>query len=103
MSEAAAIHAGVEPQESPLTPENWGKLGMWLFLAADAMTFGCLIVGYGILRHASEQLAGAVCGIGYQSNRVHDLPADRQQHLDGAFPVGDPERRQGAVPESFWD
>jgi cytochrome c oxidase subunit 3 len=27
---------------------------MWLFLAADAMTFGCLIVGYGILRHASD-------------------------------------------------
>ena len=54
MSEAAAIHAGVEPQETPLTPENWGKLGMWLFLAGDAMSFGCLIVGYGILRHASE-------------------------------------------------
>src|SRR5207249_11311199 len=53
MSEAAAIHAGVEPQESPLTPESWGKLGMWLFLAGDAMSFGCLIVGYGILRHAS--------------------------------------------------
>jgi len=53
MSEAAAIHVGVEPQEAPLTPENWGKLGMWLFLAGDAMSFGCLIVGYGILRHAS--------------------------------------------------
>jgi heme/copper-type cytochrome/quinol oxidase subunit 3 len=27
---------------------------MWLFLAGDAMSFGCLIVGYGILRHASK-------------------------------------------------
>ncbi|MGH7827119.1 MAG: cytochrome c oxidase subunit 3, partial [Candidatus Binatia bacterium] len=54
MSDAVAMHAGVEPQESPLTPENWGKLGMWLFLAGDAMSFGCLIVGYGILRHASS-------------------------------------------------
>jgi len=54
MSEAAVMHAVVEPQESPLTPENWGKLGMWLFLAGDAMSFGCLIVGYGILRHASS-------------------------------------------------
>src|SRR4029077_20259165 len=65
MSEAAAIHVGVEPQESPLTPENWGKLGMWLFLAADAMTFGCLIVGYGILRHASDNwpVPSAVLGI----------------------------------------
>jgi len=48
------MHAVVEPQESPLTPESWGKLGMWLFLAGDAMSFGCLIVGYGILRHASS-------------------------------------------------
>ncbi len=54
MSEAAATHAVIEPQESPLTPENWGKLGMWLFLAGDAMSFGGLIVGYGILRHASR-------------------------------------------------
>jgi heme/copper-type cytochrome/quinol oxidase subunit 3 len=49
MSEVAAMDAGVEPAEAPLTPENWGKLGMWLFLAGDAMSFGCLIVGYGIL------------------------------------------------------
>ena len=54
MSDAAALHAEAEPQESPLTPESWGKLGMWLFLAGDAMSFGCLIVGYGILRHASK-------------------------------------------------
>ena len=54
MSEVAAMHVEAEPQESPLTPENWGKLGMWLFLAGDAMSFGCLIVGYGILRHASS-------------------------------------------------
>jgi heme/copper-type cytochrome/quinol oxidase subunit 3 len=53
MSEAAAMHAEAEPQESPLTPESWGKLGMWLFLAGDAMSFGCLIVGYGLLRYAS--------------------------------------------------
>src|ERR1700758_368747 len=55
MSEGAVMHAGGgEPPESPLTPESWGKLGMWLFLAGDAMSFGCLIVGYGILRHASS-------------------------------------------------
>jgi heme/copper-type cytochrome/quinol oxidase subunit 3 len=54
MSDAAAMHAGAEPAETPLTPESWGKLGMWLFLAGDAMSFGCLIVGYGILRHKSH-------------------------------------------------
>jgi heme/copper-type cytochrome/quinol oxidase subunit 3 len=55
MSDVAAMHAGAEAHESPLTPESWGKLGMWLFLAGDAMSFGGLIVGYGILRHASTE------------------------------------------------
>ena len=53
MSTAAAVtdpHL-VEPAESPLTPESWGKLGMWTFLAADAMTFGALLAGYGALRY----------------------------------------------------
>ena len=54
MSEAAVMHAAVEPAESPLTPESWGKLGMWVFLAGDAMSFGGLIVGYGILRNGSS-------------------------------------------------
>ena len=53
MSEAAVMHSAAEPAEAPLTPESWGKLGMWLFLAGDAMSFGCLIVGYGLLRYAS--------------------------------------------------
>ena len=52
MSHAAvADHLGVEPAESPLTPESWGKLGMWVFLAADAMSFGGLLAGYGVLRY----------------------------------------------------
>ena len=66
MSEAAVVvHAGVEPAETPFTPESWGKLGMWLFLAGDAMSFGCLIVGYGILRHKSLTwpVPAAVLGI----------------------------------------
>lgn len=49
MSQATSIYA-VEPAESPLTPESWGKLGMWIFLAGDAMTFGALLAGYGALR-----------------------------------------------------
>jgi cytochrome c oxidase subunit 3 len=49
---AVAEHEfGVEPAESPLTPESWGKLGMWIFLAADAMSFGGLLAGYGALRY----------------------------------------------------
>src|SRR6185436_16529482 len=30
---------------------SWGKLGMWVFLAADAMSFGGLLAGYGALRY----------------------------------------------------
>jgi len=54
VSQAAALEHGyeIEPAESPLTPESWGKLGMWLFLAGDAMSFGGLIAGYAALRFA---------------------------------------------------
>jgi cytochrome c oxidase subunit 3 len=53
VSTAAAVpeHHILEPAESPLTPESWGKLGMWVFLSADAMTFGALLAGYGALRY----------------------------------------------------
>jgi cytochrome c oxidase subunit III len=52
VSQAAVLEhpAGVEPAEAPLTPESWGKLGMWLFLAGDAMSFGGLIAAYAALR-----------------------------------------------------
>lgn len=56
MSEAAAaeIHghgAVVDQYEPSLTPGNSGKLGMWVFLAGDAMTFGAGIAAYGALRY----------------------------------------------------
>lgn len=56
MSEAAALEAhGHEHEfhdelEPSLTPGNSGKLGMWIFLAGDAMTFGAGIAAYGALR-----------------------------------------------------
>src|SRR5580765_867887 len=53
MSQAAAIHGAVEPAESPITPESWGKLGMWIFLAGDAVGFGTLLSGYGVMRATS--------------------------------------------------
>ena len=51
MSEAVATHA--EAFETPLTPESWGKLGMWIFLVGDAMSFGTLLAGYGAVRFGS--------------------------------------------------
>lgn len=53
MSEVALHHPGVEPAESPLTPESWGKLGMWIFLAGDAVGFGVLLAAYGVARASS--------------------------------------------------
>lgn len=53
MSQVAAMHPSAEPTESPLTPESWGKLGMWIFLIGDAMSFGALLAGYGVLRYGS--------------------------------------------------
>jgi heme/copper-type cytochrome/quinol oxidase subunit 3 len=57
MSEAAAVetheHGGVQADhqfEASITPGNLGKLGMWTFLAGDAMTFGAGIAAYGALR-----------------------------------------------------
>ncbi|HVA82259.1 MAG TPA: heme-copper oxidase subunit III [Candidatus Binataceae bacterium] len=56
MSEALAADphahgAMVDEYEPSLTPGNSGKLGMWVFLAADAMTFGAAIAAYGALRY----------------------------------------------------
>ena len=66
MSEVAVMHPAVEPAESPLTPESWGKLGMWIFLAGDAMSFGALLAGYGALRYGSADwpVPSTVLGVG---------------------------------------
>jgi heme/copper-type cytochrome/quinol oxidase subunit 3 len=53
VAEAALHHPAVEPAESPLTPESWGKLGMWIFLAGDAVGFGTLLAAYGAVRASS--------------------------------------------------
>jgi cytochrome c oxidase subunit III len=59
------VTPAVEPTESPLTPESWGKLGMWIFLAGDAMSFGALLAGYGALRYGSTDwpVPSSVLGI----------------------------------------
>jgi len=54
MSQLAAMHPTVEPAESPLTPESWGKLGMWVFLIGDAVGFGVLLSAYGAARATSS-------------------------------------------------
>jgi heme/copper-type cytochrome/quinol oxidase subunit 3 len=49
----ASVHSAVEPAETPITPESWGKLGMWIFLAGDAVGFGTLLASYGVMRATS--------------------------------------------------
>jgi heme/copper-type cytochrome/quinol oxidase subunit 3 len=63
VSEAVAIHT--EAFESPLTPESWGKLGMWVFLIGDAMSFGTLLAAYGAIRFGSEDwpVPGDILGV----------------------------------------
>ena len=53
MSQVAHVHGALEPAETPLTPESWGKFGMWIFLAGDAVGFGTLLASYGIMRASS--------------------------------------------------
>jgi cytochrome c oxidase subunit III len=54
MTSATSVSSAVEPAESPLTPESWGKLGMWVFLVGDAMGFGTLLAAYGGMRATSS-------------------------------------------------
>ena len=53
MNEAATMNHLVEPTETPLTPSSWGKLGMWMFLCGDAMSFGGLLAAYAAYRISS--------------------------------------------------
>jgi heme/copper-type cytochrome/quinol oxidase subunit 3 len=68
VSDAATAlhHPAVEPAESPLTPESWGKLGMWIFLAGDAMGFGTLLASYGAMRAGSADWPNPAHVLGIQ-------------------------------------
>lgn len=64
---AVAMHPpAAEPVESPLTPESWGKLGMWIFLAGDAMGFGTLLAAYGAMRAGSADWPNPAVHLGIQ-------------------------------------
>src|SRR2546421_12231356 len=64
MSPSASVHSAIEPAESPLTPESWGKLGMWIFLAGDAVGFGVLLASYGGMRVTSAGWPSPDAGLG---------------------------------------
>ena len=83
MSQAATAHAVVEPAETPLTPDSWGKLGMWIFLAGDAVGFGTLLAAYGIMRATSGDWPDPYEVLGINLTAAHDVPADLLERHDG--------------------
>jgi len=53
---SAAHHAPIEwPPDPHYGSASLGKLGMWMFLLSDALSFAGLLLAYGILRGASKQ------------------------------------------------
>jgi cytochrome c oxidase subunit III len=55
---SAHAHSEPLPHEFPTDPHfgraTLGKIGMWFFLLSDAMSFGGLLLGYGILRGGAD-------------------------------------------------
>ena len=57
MEQAATLNHSVDEYEPSLTPDSLGKLGMWLFLLGDAMSFGALLAAYGAVRAGAAEWA----------------------------------------------
>jgi cytochrome c oxidase subunit 3 len=51
MDQSAVLHAPEESSE--LMGTQRGKVGMWLFLVSDALTFGALLAAYGAMRNGN--------------------------------------------------
>ena len=50
MEHATTLDHTEDIYEPSLTPDSLGKLGMWVFLAGDTMSFGALLAAYGAIR-----------------------------------------------------
>jgi cytochrome c oxidase subunit 3 len=67
-SHASKIMPGAWPVDAHFGRMTAGKMAMWFFLLADAMSFAGLLLGYGILRAGSERWIGPLepeLGIGF--------------------------------------
>jgi heme/copper-type cytochrome/quinol oxidase subunit 3 len=53
MSHAHADHAPVEYNDQQFGKASPGKIGMWLFLVTDAMSFSGFLIAYAVLRSTS--------------------------------------------------
>src|SRR5256712_3321739 len=95
----AAVHSAIEPAESPLTPESWGKLGMWIFLAGDAVGFGTLLASYGVMRATSNDWPNpyAVLGINLTAFMTFLLICSSVTMVKALEAVGMGERRRAQI------
>ena len=50
MEHATTLDHTEDVYEPSLTPDSLGKLGMWVFLVGDTMSFGALLAAYAALR-----------------------------------------------------
>ena len=50
MEQATALDHTEDVYEPSLTPDSLGKLGMWVFLVGDTMSFGVLLAAYAAVR-----------------------------------------------------
>ena len=50
MEHATTLDHTEDVYEPSLTPDSMGKLGMWIFLVGDTMSFGALLAAYAALR-----------------------------------------------------
>jgi heme/copper-type cytochrome/quinol oxidase subunit 3 len=57
LEETATLDHSADVYEPSLTPDSLGKLGMWLFLISDAMSFGALLAAYGAVRAGAAEWA----------------------------------------------
>ena len=57
MEETTTLDHSADVYEPSLTPDSLGKLGMWLFLISDAMSFGALLAAYGAIRAGAAEWA----------------------------------------------
>lgn len=57
MEDTATLDHSADVYEPSLTPDSLGKLGMWLFLISDAMSFGALLAAYGAIRAGAAEWA----------------------------------------------
>ncbi|MBP7844338.1 MAG: cytochrome c oxidase subunit 3 [Proteobacteria bacterium] len=57
MDAHSATHTSTSPQRTPdmFNTASHGKVGMWMFLGTDALTFSGFLIGYGVLRARNPQ------------------------------------------------